>query len=122
MVLLHPAATGVFRAEEDQNRRFELRDFMLAEGFTRQTTRQDAIQFAFVGFGEQHHVERVVRHFTTVSGEVIQTFGQRGLEVGKAANVGVRHFAQLRHVVVEGGLFDIEGFVRAPARQYFHGE
>ena len=122
MILLYPAATGVFRAEENQNRRLELRNLMLAKGLARQTTRQDAIQFAFVGFGKQHHVQRMVRNFTTVSGEVIQTFSQRGLEIGKATDIGVRHFAQLRHVVVEGRLFDIEGFVRTPAWQHFHGE
>ena len=95
---------------------------MLAESFTGQTARQDAIQFAFVGFREQHHVQRVVRNFTAVSGKVIQTFGQRGLEIGKAADIGVRHVAQLRHVVVESCLLNVERFVRAPARQHLDGE
>ena len=55
---------------------------MLAESFTCQTTRQDAIQFAFVSFGEQHHIQRVVRNLTTVGAEVIQAFRQRGLQFG----------------------------------------
>ena len=120
MVLLYPFATCVFCAQEDQNGGFELRNFVLAQRFTRQTTCQDAIQFRFVRFREQHHVQRVVGHFTAVSGEVIQTLGQRGLQVSKTADVGVRHFTQFCHVIVEGGQLDVESFIRAPAWQHFH--
>jgi hypothetical protein len=61
----------------------------------------------------------VVRDFTAVRREVIQTFGQRGLQIGETTDVGIGHFRQLRHVVVERGLLNVEGFVRAPAWQHF---
>ena len=51
--------------------------------------------------------------------EVIQTFGQRGLQIGETTDVGIGHFRQLRHVVVERGLLNVKGFVRAPAWQHF---
>ena len=122
MVLLYPAATCIFGTKEHQYRSFELCHFVLAQGFASQTARQNAVQFRFVRFSKHHHVQRMVRHFTAVSGEVIQTFGQGSLQVSKAANVGIGNFAQLRHVVVKGRLFDVEGFVRTPARQHFDGE
>ena len=53
---------------------------------------------------------------------MIQTFGQGSLQISKAADVGIRDFTQLRHVVVKGRLFDVKGFVRTPARQHFDGE
>ena len=120
MVLLYPFATRVFCAEEHQYGSFKLGNFMLAQGFTRQAARQNTIQFRFVRFSKQHHVQRVVRDFTAVSREVIQTFGQRGLQVCEATNVGVGHFAQLRHIVIKGCQFDVESFIRTPARQHFH--
>ncbi|MNE29065.1 hypothetical protein D3C80_1225330 [compost metagenome] len=61
----------------------------------------------------------MVRDFTAVGGKVVQTFGQRGLQIGEATDIGIRHFGQFRHVVAERRLLDIEGFVRAPARQHF---
>ena len=118
MVLLYPAAARVFRTEEHQYRRFELRDFMLAERFARQTARQNAIQFVIARFSEQHHVQRVVGNFTAVSGKVIQTLSQRALQIGKTANLGIGDFAKLAHVIVKSGLLDVERFIRTPARQY----
>ena len=93
---------------------------MLTQGFTRQATRQNAIQFRFVRFGKQHHVQRVVRNFTAVSREVIQTFGQCSLQIAEAADIRVRHFTKLRHVVIKGRQFNVKGFIRTPARQHFH--
>ena len=61
----------------------------------------------------------MVRHFAAVRREVIQTFGQRGLQVSETTDIGIRHFRQLRHVVGEGGLLNVEGFVRTPAWQHF---
>ena len=119
MILLNPAAAGIFRTEEHQHRGFKLRHFVLAQGFAGETTRQNTVQLSFTGFREQHYVQRVVRHFTAVCGKVIQTFGQRGLQIAKATNVGIRNFRQLRHVVVKGRQLDVEGFIRAPAWQHF---
>ncbi len=122
MVLLYPTATGIFRPQEHQHGSFKLRHFVFRQALARQTACQDAVQLAFTGFREQHYVQRVVRHFTAVGGEVVQTFRQRGLQIGKAADIGIRHFSQFGHVVVKGRLFDVEGFIRTPARQHFHAE
>ena len=122
MVLLYPAATGVFRTEEHQHRRFKLRHVVLVKRFTRETTRQNAVQLGFAGVRKQHHVQRMVRDFTAMCRKVIQTFGQRGLQIGETADIGIGHLCQLRHVIVEGGLFDVESFVRAPAWQHFNIE
>ncbi len=122
MVLLDPTTTGIFRTKEHQHGRFKLRHFMLAQRFTGQTTRQDVVEFRFIRFSKQHHIQRMVRHFTAVCSEVIQAFGQRGLQIGEATDIGVGHLTQLRHVVVKGCLLNIEGFVRAPARQHFDGK
>ncbi|MNT06609.1 hypothetical protein D3C72_1412850 [compost metagenome] len=119
MVLLHPAATRVFRAEEDQHGRFELSHFVFVQGLTRQTTRQDTVQLRFIRFRKQHDVERMVRNFTAVSRKVVQTFGERRLQIGETTDIGVRHFGKLRHVVAKGRLFNVERFIRAPAWQHF---
>ncbi|MPN00522.1 hypothetical protein SDC9_147717 [bioreactor metagenome] len=95
---------------------------MFTQGFACQATCQNAIQFSVAGLCEQHHIQRVVGNFAAVRRKRIQTFGQRALQIGKAANVGVRHFTQFCHVIVEGRLLNIEGFIRTPAWQNFHGE
>ena len=118
MVLLHPAATSILCAEEHQHRGFELRHFAFAKGFTSQATRQNGVQLGVGRFRKQHYVQGVVGDFATVSGKMVQTFGQRALQVRKTANIGVGHFTQLSHIVIEGRLLDVERFIRAPARQH----
>ncbi|MNY26716.1 hypothetical protein D3C86_1605780 [compost metagenome] len=50
---------------------------------------------------------------------MVETFGERGLQIGETTDIGIRDFGQLRHVVAEGRLFDIESFIRTPAWQHF---
>ncbi len=47
-----------------------------------------------------------------------QTFGQGALQVSEAANIGIGYLAQLSHIIIEGRQLDVEGFIRAPARQH----
>ncbi|MNZ91079.1 hypothetical protein D3C78_1100530 [compost metagenome] len=61
----------------------------------------------------------MVRNFTAVCSKVVQTFGQRRLQIGEATDIGIRYFGQFRHIVAERCLLDVEGFIRAPARQHF---
>ena len=119
MVLLYPTATGIFCAEEHQHRGFELRHFVCAEGLASQTARQNGVQLGVGRFRKQHHVQRVVGDLAAVCGKVVQTFGQSALQVRKTANIGIGHLTQLRHVVIKGRLFNVECFIRAPARQHF---
>ena len=88
-------------------------------GLASQAARQNVIQLGVGRFGKQHHVQRMIGDFAAVCGKMIQTFGQGALQVSEAANIGIGYLAQLSHIIIEGRQLDVEGFIRAPARQHF---
>ncbi|CQR22898.1 Uncharacterised protein [Yersinia enterocolitica] len=115
VILLHPFAAVIFARQEEQHGCFELCDFFSTWLITRQTASKDAVQSRFIGFTVNHHIQRVVRNFTTVGGKVIHTFVQRGTQIGKAANRSISGSFQALHIVVETCGFNIESFVWTPA-------
>lgn len=74
VVLLHPAATGVFRAKPGQHRRFKLRNFGVVNRAAGQATGKNGIQRGFIRFGKDHHIQRVIGHLAAVGSKMVKSF------------------------------------------------
>ena len=91
-------------AKNSSTWRFELGALFRSRQLAVQAAQQDRIQRRFIGLAKHHHVQRMIGHFATVSGEVIHALvpGRR-YSASEAADGGVRRRLQLPQIVVEAG-------------------
>ena len=123
-VQLHdPAAPRVFAAEVDEQGGLELCGFLFAGGFAAEAVGEDGIEGFFVRYGGvAQDFQAVVGGEAAVSREVFQAFVESGGEVVVAADGDAACCFEAFDVGGVVGVFDFDGFVRAPAGADFDGK